>query len=123
MKKWIPWVVVGAILFAVVSVLFTVTVMLPIVVLGSTGAPETLLRRSTSPNGTYTLEACQINGGATVDFAVKVYQLEGTKRKLIYDAYHERDAEIIWRNDHTVSINGKELDLARGDRYDWRKSR
>ncbi len=84
-------------------------------------APETLLLRSQSADGVYALEAYRTEPGATVDFSVKVYLVEGETRKEIYNAYHEREADIVWDGPDMVTINGKTLDLAAGETYDWRR--
>ena len=86
-----------------------------------TGGEETFLMASNSPNGIYCLEAYKTEPGATVDFSVRVYIVNDNQKNIIYDAYHEYNAEIIWIDDSVVSINGKTLDLSRGEKYDWRK--
>jgi hypothetical protein len=76
-----------------------------------------------SPNGEYTVRAYLSNGGATVAFSVRGevdYHDKRNKTKNIYWGYREDQAEIIWLDDQTVSINGVELDV-RKDVYDWRK--
>jgi hypothetical protein len=76
-----------------------------------------------SPNGDYTVCAYLSNGGATVAFAVRgevVYHNKRNKSKNIYWEYREDQAEIVWIDNNTVSINGVELDV-RKDVYDWRK--
>ena len=83
-------------------------------------APETYLTASQSPNGKYWLEAYRTEPGATVDFSIRVYMVKGNIKELVYDAYHEYDAVIIWENNVTVSINGKVLDLSKGETYNWR---
>lgn len=81
---------------------------------------ETFLLSSQSPNGKYSLEAYKTEPGATVDFSVKVYLIKEEKKELIYNAYHEYQAEIIWIDNEIVSINGRTLDLSIGEKYDWR---
>lgn len=83
---------------------------------------ETFLLSSLSPEGDYKLEAYKTEPGATVDFSIKVYIVNESDKDLIYNAYHEYQAEIIWINKSKVSINGKSLDLSRGETYDWRKN-
>lgn len=46
--------------------------------------------------------------------------VKGNIKELVYDAYHEYDAVIIWKDNVTVSINGKVLDLSKGETYNWR---
>ncbi len=81
---------------------------------------EELLLTSTSPNNTYTIEAYKVNGGATVDFFIKVYLIEDGKKNLIYNKYHDYNAEIMWLNDNIVLINDIKLDLSKSETYDWR---
>ena len=81
---------------------------------------EILLLSTQSPDEKYNLYAYRTEPGATVDFSVKVYSINDEKKELIYNAYHEYDAEIIWINNTTVSINGKTLNLSQGEKYDWR---
>lgn len=62
---------------------------------------------------------------ATVSYAVRgkvVYHKKKDKRKNIYWQYREDQAEIVWIDDHKVSIKGIELDV-RNDVYDWRKEK
>ncbi len=41
-------------------------------------------------------------------------------KTLIYNKYHDYDADIKWINNYTVSINGVVLDLSKDETYDWR---
>lgn len=81
---------------------------------------ETFLLSSQSPDEKYKLEAYKTEPGATVDFSIKVYLINGENKELIYNAYHEYQADILWIDNETVSINGKTLDLSNGEKYDWR---
>lgn len=81
---------------------------------------ETLICSSTSPTGNYLLEAYRTEPGATVDFSIRVYIVRDKIKTLIYDAYHESDATIVWLSEHIVSINGKSLDLSKAEEYNWR---
>ena len=86
-------------------------------------ASEENISTSISPDKTYTLEAYKVNGSATVDYSIKVYKLSDTMlfgKTLIYNKYHEYDAEIKWINNDIVSINGIVLDLSKNETYDWR---
>lgn len=91
------------------------------IVVSQADGEEVLLESSSSPDGNYQLEAYRVERGATIDFSVKVYLLEKSRKKLIYNGYHESDARMEWENDTTVLINGKSLDLRQGDTYDWRE--
>ena len=75
---------------------------------------------SQSPDGKYNLEAYRTEPGATVDFSVRVYLTTDDRKSIIYDAYHEYEAKIVWIDNTTVSINGKTLDISQGEKYDWR---
>jgi hypothetical protein len=81
------------------------------------------LTESQSPNGQYTVKAYVSMSGATVADAVRgevVYHQKKNRKKNIYWGYRESTADIVWIDDHTVSINGIELDV-RKDIYDFRK--
>ncbi len=113
-------IVVAVVVFAVV-----IAQILPsIVFLGafvfSSLPSKTFLESSKSPDGTYELEAYDTSGGATVDFSVAVYLLKENRKICIYNGYHEKDVEIIWVDNSTVTINGITLDLSKDERYDWR---
>ena len=81
---------------------------------------ETFLCSSESPDGKYNLEAYRTEPGATVDFSVRVYLTTGDRKTIVYDAYHEYEAKIVWIDNTTVSINGITLDISQGEKYDWR---
>ena len=74
-----------------------------------------------SPDGKFNLEAYRTEPGATVDYSVRVYMINGNQKEIIYNAYHESEAKIDWVDNTTVSINGKTLDMSSGETYDWRK--
>lgn len=81
------------------------------------------LTEEISPNGEYTLKAYVTNGGATSSYSVRgelVFNEKKNKTKNIYWDYREERAEIAWRDNHTVVINGHELDV-RKDKYDYRR--
>ena len=76
-----------------------------------------------SPTGEYTVKTYLTNGGATTAYAVRgevVKHKKWDKKKNIYWQYKEEQTEIRWVDEHTVSLNGVELDV-RKDVYDWRK--
>lgn len=110
---------------AIISISLIVVILLLIIVFmwfafGTSQAD--LLMTSISPDGKYTVEAYRVNSGATVDFSVKVYVITEKGKKLIYNVYHEYEVDIIWVNSDVVSINGKQLDLSKGETYDWRNT-
>ncbi len=115
MRKKILFITCLILLFCLASIL------VPSIKLGLTqnNLEESLLLSSESPNGQYTIEAYRTEPGATVDFSIKVYLIENEK-VLIYNAYHEYEAEILWITNSKVSINGKILDLTKKEKYDWR---
>ena len=124
MKKTIVIVlsIISSFALIVQLVLFICIYIIPILNIGSsqTSKQETFLIASQSPDGKYNLEAYRTEPGATVDFSIRVYMINGNQKNIIYDAYHEYDAKIIWIDNSTVSINGKTLDISCGEKYDWR---
>lgn len=80
-----------------------------------------LINETVSSDGKYKVQAYRINGGATVDWAVECYLKENNSKneKLIYKDYHIEDADMIWVDNDTISINGHDIDLPSG-RYDFR---
>lgn len=86
--------------------------------------PEgSLISEVQSPDGTYTLKAYLVNGGATVSYAVRgelVFNEKRMQPKNIYWNYREEEARIEWIDGDTVVINGHELDVNH-DRYDYRR--
>lgn len=86
-----------------------------------TNSAESYLMHSESPDGKYYLEVYRTEPGATVDFSIRVYLIsDNNKKEIIYDAYHEHDADVYWLDNSIVSINGRTLDLSRNEKYDWR---
>ncbi len=80
---------------------------------------EELLGETVSSDGKYKIEAYLINGGATVDWSVKCYLREGDIKKEIYMDYHINEANMIWIDNNTISINNHNIDLPNG-KYDFR---
>ncbi|EOU1496450.1 hypothetical protein VOI04_000843 [Clostridium perfringens] len=80
---------------------------------------EELLGETVSSDGKYKVEAYIINGGATVDWSVKCYLREGDIKKEIYRDYHINEANMIWIDNDTISINNHNIDLPNG-KYDFR---
>ncbi|EHK2365548.1 DUF5412 family protein [Clostridium perfringens] len=79
---------------------------------------EELLGETVSSDGKYKVEAYLINGGATVDWSVKCYLREGESKKEIYRDYHINEANMIWIDNDTISINNHNIDLPNG-KYDF----
>ena len=82
---------------------------------------QELINEVVSPDGKYTVSAYLNNGGATTDYAVlcSVRNNETEKEKNIYWNYHCAEAEIEWKDEKTVTINGIELNVTK-DIYDYR---
>ena len=79
-----------------------------------------LKKTVSSPDGKYKLKLYLCNGGATVDYAVRGEIVNESKEKwTIYWNYHCEDFDASWKDDKTVVINGKKLNIFK-DRYDWR---
>ncbi|MBO5333065.1 MAG: hypothetical protein J6B37_03010 [Clostridia bacterium] len=116
-------IILGIVLIVLLS-LFIRIYIIPILNIGNsqTNTQETFLMVSQSPDGKYNLEAYRTEPGATVDFSIRVYVIRDNKKSIIYDAYHEYEAKIVWIDNTTVSINGKTLDISQGEKYDWRSA-
>ncbi|EOU2034116.1 hypothetical protein C4D34_09660 [Clostridium perfringens] len=80
---------------------------------------EEFLGETVSSDGKYKVEAYLINGGVTVDWSVKCYLREGESKKEIYRDYHINEANMIWIDNDTISINNHNIDLPSG-KYDFR---
>ncbi|MDH2470572.1 DUF5412 family protein [Clostridium perfringens] len=80
---------------------------------------EEFLGETVSSDGKYKVEAYLINGGATVDWSVKCYLREGESKKEIYRDYHINEANMIWIDNDTISINNHNIDLPSG-KYNFR---
>lgn len=81
---------------------------------------EELITTSTSPDKTYTVEVYKVNGGATTDYSIRAYIVNDGRKDLIYDKYHDYEADIKWVDNSTIIINEIKLDLSKGETYDWR---
>lgn len=81
-----------------------------------------IITSSDSPDGSYRVSAYLCNGGATVDYAVRgeVTSLSTGEHRNIYWEYHCETADIMWIDDNTVKINGRQLDV-RTESYDFRQ--
>ena len=109
-------------MIVVVIFMFALPYILGGFLLGGTSLE--LITQSVSPSGEYTVYAYRVNAGATVDYSLEAYLMNNDKKeKKIYNAYHEREAEINWIDNHNVCINGKTLNLSNGETYDWRKGK
>jgi Family of unknown function (DUF5412) len=82
---------------------------------------QELIAESTSPNGTYTVNAYLSNTHATTPYTVLgelVFNKDNKKSKRIYWEKSE-NAQIDWVNDSTVIINKVQLELPY-ETYDFR---
>lgn len=76
---------------------------------------EELIIDSSSFDGTYNIKAYIVNGGATVDWAIRCYLTTNNKhKKIIYYEYHVNDVKINWVDNDTVIINDHKIDLPDG---------
>lgn len=114
--------IISSVVLIVLLALFIRIYIIPILNIGNsqTNSQETFLMASQSPDGKYKLEAYRTEPGATVDFSIRVYIINGNRKSIIYDAYHEYEVKIVWIDNSTVSINEKTLDISCGEKYDWR---
>ncbi|WP_454190973.1 DUF5412 domain-containing protein [Paenibacillus sp. Marseille-Q7038] len=75
-----------------------------------------------SPDGTYTLKAYRINGGAITSNAIRgelVLNERKGKSKTIYWNYREENAAVKWIDSDTVHINGHTLNVP-NEKFDFR---
>lgn len=80
------------------------------------------LIEAASPDGTYSLKAYLINGGATTPLMIRgelVFNKLNHKTKNIYWSAHEDQAVITWSDNDTIIINGHSLDVPH-DKFDFR---
>lgn len=81
------------------------------------------LTEETSSDGTYTLKAYLVNGGATTSYAIRgelVLNNKDNKTKNVYWNNNEETATIEWTDKNTVVVNGHTLHAPK-DRFDYRK--
>lgn len=81
------------------------------------------LTEETSPDGTYTLKAYLVNGGATTSYAIRgelVLNNKDNKTKNVYWNNNEETATIEWTDKNTVVVNEHTLHAPK-DRFDYRK--
>ena len=82
----------------------------------------TYISESISPNKQYIIKAYLCSGNGTTDNSVRceVIDLKNKEKKNIYWQYKIDKADIYWRNNVIVCINGKQLNILK-DSYDWRR--
>lgn len=110
----------GFTLGVVILIFFTFILPLFAVADSQKNETETFIATSYSPDGKYTLTAYKTEPGATVDFSIRVYIEQDGKKEMVYNCYHEYEADIVWADNSVVIINDKMLDLSKGEKYDWR---
>lgn len=120
MKKWLPGcattlLLVGGLLAYIVYTLFFSMSRLP---------EGEWLTSTTSPDETYTIHFYLTNGGATTAYSIRgeLVNYHTSDKKNIYWAYREHDVRTEWLDSHTVTINGRVLDV-RNEQYDWRRGK
>ncbi|OCA92610.1 DUF5412 family protein [Pseudobacillus wudalianchiensis] len=71
-----------------------------------------------SPDGKYTINLYLVNGGATTAYEV-LGVIDGPLwfSKKIYNDYRMDQADVEWKNNYTIAINGHILNLKRGETY------
>lgn len=81
-----------------------------------------LIKKSHSPNHTYTLNLYRADSGATSRYSIRGELIDNGNEntKNIYWGYDERQAKVSWKNNHVVNINGHILDVEK-DKYDFRR--
>ena len=100
---------------ALIAILFiTIGILFPIA--------EDEIGRYDSPEGTYTVIAYRINGGATTAWSVKCVLKQNNKKlsrnRIIYTHYRCDSVETEWLDDDTVIINGEKIENVLKDRID-----
>lgn len=81
-----------------------------------------LINELESPDGTYTLKAYHVEGGATVSDSVRgelIFNNSSKRSKNIYWNYREDSASIKWIDDNKVVINGIGLTVP-NSKFDFR---
>ena len=115
-KKILTW------LISVVSFLMTALLLcvltLQLVILLFGGA--THLKTSTSPDSRYKIDFYYFDAGAMGTSGVRG-ELDGPFgfKKHMYYERHATEAQVEWLNDHTISINGNELNLKNGEYFGY----
>ncbi|WP_252504666.1 DUF5412 family protein [Sporosarcina sp. Marseille-Q4943] len=117
------WKVTGLLLGIIIGVLGALLLLINYFFFSMQQLPKgEFLTEEISPDGDYTVKGYVSRSGATVADAIRgevVYHKKRDKKKNIYWGYRESEAVIRWIDEHTVSINGVELDV-RKDVYDFR---
>ena len=108
---------IGAGSFLITALLLCVF-LLQLVILLLGGA--TPLTTSISPDQRYKIHFYYFDAGAMGTFGVRG-ELDGPLgfKKQMYYERHATEAQVKWLNDHTISINGNELNLKNGEYFGY----
>ena len=71
----------------------------------------------TSPDKAYTIHIPSWNAGAAGTFGIVAEQEGFLFNKRLFQERRIEHAEVSWINDHTIRINGRAIDLAKGETY------
>lgn len=82
-----------------------------------------LIRSIESPNKNYIINTYHNDSGALGDDGVRgeLYETKRQKRKNIYFNYPELDPYVEWLNNSEVVIGNQQLNILKGETYDWRR--
>lgn len=92
------------------------------------GIPDGVFVKSAdSINGHYTVNIYLVQDEDTGEFCIRGELVDNDSKdkdnkdtKNIYWSHNESEAEVVWKSDSVVTINGRELHVARNQTYDWR---
>lgn len=81
-----------------------------------------LIDEVSSPNEAKSIRVYLVNGGATVDYAIRceVFIKENEQSRTFYWDYHIDNASVEWLSDDEVVINGHRLNV-NTEHYDYRE--
>ena len=90
-----------------------------------TGIPDgEFVKSSDSINGHYTVNIYLVKDEDTGEYCIRGELVDNDSKdkdaKNIYWSHNESEAEVVWKSDSVVTINGRELHVARNQTYDWR---
>lgn len=79
-----------------------------------------LIETTHSPNMQYVINIYLTNGGATTSYGI-IGELNGLLwfKKQVFTDYKINYANVEWKNNYTVSINGHVLNLRKGQTYSF----
>ena len=90
-----------------------------------TGIPDgEFVQSYDSINGHYTLNIYLVHDEKTDEYCIRGELVDNDTKdketKNIYWSHNESEATVVWKSDTVVTINGRELRVARNQTYDWR---